>query len=141
MVNNYRNLPIYSLGFSDVGHLVMRGYRLLEQGEVLERLDFGGDGEYFARIGSVDNPCLPPYDGCFCTTVYDKAPKHYELVAEFNLELDIFDDQMRTVSIKGTNIYVYRAGDYGCLILVDGAVPAHEVHKYGGILEESIDEL
>lgn len=140
MVNNYRNLPAYSLGASDVGHLVMRGLRYGE-GEVLEKLEFGGDGEYFARIGNVNNPCLPPYDRYFCTTVHDKAPKYYELVAEFNWELDIFDDQMRTVSIKGTYIYVYRAGDYGCLILVDGTVPALEVHRYGGVLEEYVDEL
>lgn len=134
MVNNYKNLPIYSLGFSDVGSLIMRGLRDKE-GLVLEELNFGSDGEYFARIGDADNPCFPPYDGFSCLTVFDKVPSHYHLVSSFVEYLDIFDDEMRTLRIEGNRIYVYRAGVFGCLILTDGGVG---IAKYSGELKEAV---
>lgn len=137
MVNNYKNLPIYSLGFSDVGSLTMRGLRFKE-GLVLEKLNFGADGEYFARIGDADNPCFPPYDVFSCPTVFDKVPDHYYLASSFVEYLDIFDDEMRTLRIEGNHIYVYRAGDLGCLIIVDGG---DSVFKYSGNLGVSVDVL
>lgn len=104
------------LGGSDIAALTLTG--ITQDGITASVLHFGGDGAYEAWL--VDDAAT--------------IPAHYSLVKEFSYEasfydgtttrlnawLKIYDDSGLTAVIEGKKIGVYRAGDFGCLICVDG---------------------
>ena len=97
----YKEFDKVSLGSSDIACLTMRGCS--KDGElILQNLSFGGDGCYSAYYVKGEA----------------EIGKHYEKAGEFHHWLEIFDDEAKTLTVRGDTILVYRAGDYGCIVQV-----------------------
>lgn len=97
----YKDFEKVFIGFSDIASLTLRGCS--EEGELLlQNLKFGGDGTYHAYF--IKGNAI--------------IGDHYEKVGEFHHWLEIFDDESKTMSLRGDTINVFRAGDYGCIIQV-----------------------
>lgn len=102
-VKAYKRIMLH-LGTSDTATLTLRGYRP-QQGVTLDLLTFGGDASYSAWL------------------VFDRAlvPAHYTEVASFERWVDVIDDTEVTIKIRGVSrIGVFRAGEMGVLICIDG---------------------
>lgn len=97
-MKNYKDFEKVSLGSSDIASLTMRfcSSKKAEFGD----LKFGQDSSYSAY---------------FVNEEID-IPEHYELVAEGENWLWIYDDTERTFRCSAESIKVYRAREMGCLI-------------------------
>ncbi len=99
-MKNYKDFNKIYIGVSDIACLTMTGFRK-GTGATTQLLCFMEDGGYSA----------------YHVTEKDVSiGKHYELVAEFNSWLKIYDDMELAKSFKADVIRVYRAGDWGCII-------------------------
>lgn len=98
---NYKENTI-SLGYSDIASLVVVGY-IEGKGAVPEMLSLGGDGTYKGYI----------------VTKPEMVPEHYKKVLEYKSWIRIYDDTQMVYSVNADKISVYRAGDFGILILVE----------------------
>jgi hypothetical protein len=101
-MKNYKEYGKWWIGESDIATLTCVG--IDEKGEDIESffLDFGGDGEYFARI--VDEEA--------------EIGEHYKLVHSFTYWCRIYDDRTKAYEVDGKKINIYRAGDFGTIIQV-----------------------
>lgn len=98
---NYKENTI-SLGYSDIASLVVVGY-IPGKGADAHMLSLGGDGSYKGYV----------------ITDYELVPEHYKKAYECNHWLKIYDDEHLVYSVEADHIAIYRAGDYGILILVE----------------------
>lgn len=121
-MKSYKNYYKTCIGGSDVAHLTLK-----TSNGTTESLYFGGDGNYSTYI----------------VNEYTPVPKHYHKEFECNDSLEIYNDFGELEwSAKAKNISVYRAGEYGCLIKLEGA----ENYKFDienltwDIVHESDDE-
>lgn len=89
------------IGFSDYGSLILAGH-VNTQGFTIRELKFGCDGEFW---------------GYEIDQTYDVSDQ-YDLVAEFNDWMKIYDDSKLVKHYKGRKIKVYRTGDFGALIQI-----------------------
>lgn len=98
-MKNYKDFMREFIGESDIASLVMVGFKD-NIGATTELLRFGKDSSYYAYVceGEVE------------------IGKHYELVAEFNSWLKIYDDTELVREFNGRTIRIYRAGEEGCII-------------------------
>lgn len=92
---SYKDYKKQHLGESDISALVAR----FGDGDTTE-IKFGGDGSYSAYI--VDESA--------------DIGGHYEIVAQGEFWLWIYDDSERMATFRADKIIVYRAGDMGCII-------------------------
>lgn len=97
-MKTYRDFEKQVIGGSDSAVLTLTGST--NGGVKSEVLHFGSDGYYTAYI--VDEPC--------------DIPSHYEKEASFKNWMKIFDDDGQTGTFEATEINVYRAGSFGCII-------------------------
>lgn len=95
-MKSYKEYEVKHIGSSDVGGLVMFGGGV----HGADFLKFGGDGSYKAYI--VDDEA--------------KIGDHYELVASYVSWFKLYDDEDLTIKLQADIIYIYRAGDFGCII-------------------------
>ena len=106
---SYKEYPLVSIGSSDRAALTLVGMEVGGMGAHL--LKFGGDGDYRAYL------------------VDEKAEIgwHYSLADVYEHWLNIYDDSGLTFKVHspGSKFYIYRAGDYGCII--------QTVEKEGGL--------
>jgi hypothetical protein len=96
---DYHNFTRQFIGSSDIASLVLVGCRT-GAGAVAEMLHFGEDGNYYAYI--VDQKI--------------EIPSHYKLVTSFESWLKIYDDDELIYKCSASQIDIYRAGDFGCII-------------------------
>ena len=89
------------IGSSDYSSLILAGH-VNEQGFTTQELHFGCDGEYWAY--EIDE-------------TYE-VPDHYDLVAEFDHWVKIYDDSELTKHHRGKKIKIYRAWDFGALVQI-----------------------
>lgn len=97
---SYKDFEKTFIGDSDIASLILSGCSVIGKQEV-DILKFGLDGNYNAYI------------------VNDKMtfiPECYELRNIFKGWLKIYDDSSLTQSFYADEIYVYRAGEMGCII-------------------------
>ena len=98
-MKNYKEFMKWHIGTSDIAALVMVGFKN-DIGATTQLLEFGKDDSYYAYVceGEVE------------------IGKHYELVAEYQCWLKIYDDTELVRKFNGKTIRVYRAGEVGCVI-------------------------
>lgn len=96
---DYHNFTRQFIGSSDIASLVLVGCKK-NSGAVAEMLHFGEDGNYYAYI--VDQKI--------------EIPSHYKLVTSFESWLKIYDDDELIYKCSASQIDIYRAGDFGCII-------------------------
>ena len=108
-MKNYKDFSREYIGSSDIASLVMVGCKD-NVGAVAELLRFGKDGDYSAYVCEGE------------VSIGD----HYELVAEFNTWLKIYDDEKLIRKFKGRAIRIYRAGQEGVIV---------------NILDKKVDEI
>ena len=96
----YKEFEKKYIGGSDIAALILVGYKD-KNGVVTELLKFGSDGDYNAYM-------VPEKDV--------EIGKHYDLIAEFDGWLKIYDDDALTFKVVADKILVYRAGEMGCII-------------------------
>lgn len=121
-MKNYKDYNKTYIGSSDSAYLTLKTIT-----GTTEKLCFGEDGSYSAYI--VDEDTL--------------IPKHYHKEFEFTDSLEIYNnfDKLEW-SAKAKRISVYTAGNFGCLIKLEGA----ENYKFNianltwDIIHESDDE-
>lgn len=94
-MKTYKDFPKEYIGDSDIASLIFAGPRHVEY------IDFGGDGSYSAYMVSDKTAAIG---------------EHYQLVAEFQHWLRIYDDNVRVKKIRADHIKVYQAGMFGCII-------------------------
>ena len=87
------------IGSSDVAALVMDSASTDPV-----RLKFGADGNYNAYV--VTSSAL--------------IPDHYTRVYESRSWLRIFDDNGKCLEFQAPNISVWRAGEFGCIVCLEG---------------------
>lgn len=121
MVKSYRDFPKYFIGESDSARLIVEGY-YPTRGNILRKIQFGEDGVYRARIGQAKDLGveLTGVDWIDDNEIWKKVPSYYEKILDSWGYLDVYDDTGKTMRISASVIRVYRAGDFGCLILVTG---------------------
>lgn len=101
-MKNYKEFKKIYIGESDIASLILAGCD--ENGLVTKKLNFGEDGNYSAYLIE-------------CSNVEDvEIGNHYVLIAKFNHWLRIYDDNEKTFDEKAKEFYIYRAGEYGCII-------------------------
>lgn len=95
-MKSYKEYEKRNIGASDIASLI------LSSPEKVEYINFGEDGLYSAYI------------------VDEKAEigSHYKKVFECEYWLKIYDDFDLTLSLHGSKINVYRAGNFGCIIQI-----------------------
>lgn len=95
----YKDFPQHCIGSSDIASLTLVG--MTADGLTAKFLHFGEDGSYEAYIiGEKDV----------------EIGAHYEKVAAFKLWMSIYDDSCLVARFCGSEINVYRSGNYGCII-------------------------
>ena len=97
-MKNYKDYLQTNIGYSDIASLTIRSC------SIVAPLDFGSDGDYRAYVVDSDT----------------EIPNHYQLVQNLEHWVHIFDDAELTFSAKADHIRIYRAGDFGCIIQLDG---------------------
>nr|DAY64150.1 MAG TPA: hypothetical protein [Caudoviricetes sp.] len=97
-MKNYKDFAKMYIGESDIASLTVRS------GSTVAALDFGQDNEYQAYI--VDGNTA--------------IPDHYHLVLDLKHWINIYDDRELAFSASADHIRVYRAGEMGCIIQLDG---------------------
>ncbi len=100
-MKNYKDCKVVDLGYSDMATLIMVGGS--DKGLKLKPLYFGSDGRYPVYIVEEEDV---------------EIGSHYKKVETFKYWLKIYDDEENTFRINGTEINVYRAGDFGCIIQI-----------------------
>lgn len=95
---SYKDFEKQYIGNSDIASLILAGSS--PNGLKLHDLHFGIDDSYQAYI--VNGEC--------------EIGEHYELEAEFNIWLKIYDDDRLVKRFNADIIRVYRAGMQGCII-------------------------
>lgn len=95
-MKSYKDFPKVFIGYSNIGSLIAKA-----PGKVQD-IYFGGDGSYEAYI--VNEPA--------------SIGAHYEKVFDCSGWLKIYDDESLTLTLKGEQIIIYRAGEFGCIIEV-----------------------
>ena len=95
---SYKDFEKEYIGSSDIASLILAGSS--PNGLKLHDLHFGIDASYQAYI--VNGEC--------------EIGEHYELEAEFNIWLKIYDDDRLVKRFNADIIRVYRAGMQGCII-------------------------
>lgn len=94
--------PVY-LGGSDGATLYMMGFDKV--GNIFAKLlNYGEDGDYSAYVMRDDGKA--------------KIPEHYHRITTWYHKCIIVDDDGRDTMICGGEISIYRAGDFGTLIVV-----------------------
>lgn len=99
----YKTVQV-SLGQSDISELVFR-FCCDFDGHIentLKAVRFGSDGDYKAYV----------------TTEHISVPDHYEFICDGSTWLTVYDDDTAVAHFKADGINVYRAGDYGCIIML-----------------------
>ena len=107
MKKSYKDYKTVCLGGSDVASVTVTGCG--KDGLKAEIIGFGADGIYDAYL--VDENA--------------EIGSHYSLETVFNTWITVYDDDGRTFHIytkPGSEIKIYRAGDYGCIIQVEGGL-------------------
>lgn len=97
-MKNYKDFAKKYIGASDIASLTVRS------GSTVAALDFGQDNEYQAYIVEGDTA----------------IPDHYHLVLDLEHWINIYDDRELAFSASADHIRVYRAGEMGCIIQLDG---------------------
>ena len=97
-MKSYKDFEKIDIGSSDIANLILVGCG--DDGIKCIPLHFGGDDDYRAY---------------FCPEKVEIGA-HYEKVAEFKHWMKIYDDEELTFSKRG-DFNVYRAGEYGCIIV------------------------
>ena len=103
-MKSYKEYKKVYIGGSDVAALTVTGCG--DDGLKAEILGFGADGWYDAYL--VDKNA--------------EISSHYSLETTFRTWINIYDDDRRTFHIytkPRSEIKIYRAGDFGCIIQVD----------------------
>lgn len=104
-MKNYKDYLQTNIGYSDIASLTIRSCGIVAP------LDFGSDGDYRAYV--VDDNA--------------EIPSHYQLVQNLEHWVHIFDDAELTFSAKADHIRIYRAGDFGCIIQLDGNAEVEKI--------------
>ena len=104
-MRNYKETSI-GLGYSDIASLVVVGY-VAGKGAVAQMLSMGGDGSYKGYVVD-DERAIPGY---------------YKKVMDYSAWLRIYDDTGLVYSVEANHIAIYRAGDYGIVILTEDKRP------------------
>lgn len=104
-MKNYKDYLQTNIGYSDIASLTIRSYGIVAP------LDFGSDGDYRAYVVDSDT----------------EIPNHYQLVQNLEHWVHIFDDAELTFSAKADHIRIYRAGDFGCIIQLDGNAEVEKI--------------
>lgn len=99
-IKQYKS-DINYIGSSDYGSLIIAGH-VNGQGFTVQELHFECDGEFWAY--HFDHTC--------------NVPDHYDLVAEFDHWMKIYDDSELVKHYVAKKIKVYRTGYFGALIQV-----------------------
>lgn len=99
-MKSYKDFKKAFIGSSDIAALTLLGYDP-DKGAVPHLLKFGGDNSYYAYI--VDAPDV-------------EIGEHYTLAFHFESWLRIYDDEGLTLQKSASNIDIYTAGNYGCII-------------------------
>lgn len=94
-MKTYKDFPKEYIGDSDIAQLIFAG--TCEAKYIL----FGEDGSYNAYMVNDKNASIG---------------EHYQLEAEFDHWVRIFDDNTRVKEISADHIKVYRSGMFGCVI-------------------------
>lgn len=102
-MKTYKEFPKRYIGESDSAYLLLRSAQEEKQ------LTFGEDGFYSAYIVN-DSAC--------------EIPDFYKKVFECSDQLEVRDDFEKSTVFKGEKIEVYRAGEFGCIIII--GVEQHE---------------
>ena len=94
-MKTYRQCPLKSIGSSDIASLTFRG------GDNIGRIDFGGDGAYYAHICEDDV----------------EIGDHYKKVVEGTRWLNVYADDGLYFKLDNVKTWaIYRAGMRGCII-------------------------
>ena len=94
-MKTYKDFPKEYIGSSDIASLIFAGPRSVEY------VDFGEDGSYHAYMVNDKNAAIG---------------EHYQLAAEFQHWIRIYDDETLIKNISAETIKIYRSGMFGCII-------------------------
>lgn len=104
MKKNYKDFKKIYIGESDRAELTLRFFNNEKRAIDYQGLHFGGDNAYNAYLINDENV---------------EIPEHYNLVFESRTPwLDIIDDTNIITFDNIENLKIYRAGDYGCIIIL-----------------------
>lgn len=122
-MKSYKEFPQRCIGSSDIAALTLVGMKPDPLSLVAEFLHFGEDGSYSAYIiGEKDV----------------EIGAHYEKVATFKSWMRIYDDSCLVARFCGSEINVYRAGEYGCIIQCIGDEGNSEWYLSPRIIREPV---
>lgn len=102
-MKNYKEYEKEFIGYSDIATLILVGFSestMDNSGVRTLPLKFGGDGNYYAYIVDKDT----------------EIPEHYDLKCVFDSWMKVYDDVELVKTFKASKIFIYRAGDMGCII-------------------------
>lgn len=117
----YKDFPQRCIGSSDIASLTLVG--ITADGLTAKFLHFGEDGSYSTYIiGEKDV----------------EIGAHYEKVATFKHWMRIYDDSCLVARFCGSEINVYRAGEYGCIIQCIGDAENSEWYLSPRIIREPV---
>lgn len=102
-MKNYKDFEKMYIGRSDSAYLTVAEYGIVDD-ITWHELKFGEDGDYSAYI------CWGDLD----------IGEHYKKVLELHKRITIVDDDIARFDAEAENIDIYRAGDFGCVIHLQG---------------------
>lgn len=100
-MKTYKDFEKQFIGYSDIASLILAGYKEGE-GFLTIPLHFGQDDSYYAYVVNGEA----------------EIGNHYDIMAEFNGWMKIYDDEELVRTFKGEKIIIYRAAEMGCIIQI-----------------------
>ena len=111
---NYKETKV-NLGFSDIAQIHCTYFLRGGEETKVKFINFSGDGDYAAYVINEGDP----------------VPEHYKEVVDLSNAswVNVYDDVKLRVKIYG-GVRFYRAGQYGCLIVLSKNATIAEYKEY-----------